>query len=208
MLIILSLFMLVYGIIDFVSTIFQYSTCSTFGNIYKFPLRRSILAWSLMVLGIFIFSITNLNRPVPKIKTLSPEIVATYSLDDVDVVKNPKSKTDIDITKYNALVVSHTTGTITQTQSAYKGGKIVLHDKSMAEYTIDEVRQSKTVTEPTFKRIKQRTTVTNRKRIENKNNNWLFFNFGVDDLSDKVTYKTILYVPYSSSVAQEAQKSN
>lgn len=205
MLIILSLFMLVYGIIDFASTIFQYST---FGNIYKFPLRRSILALSLMVLGIFIISITNLNRPAPKIETLSPEIVATYSLDDVDVVKNPKSKTDIDITKYNALVVSHTTGTVTQTQSAYKGGKIVLHDKSMTEYTIDEVRQSKTVTEPTFKRIKQRTTVTNRKEIENKNNNWLFFNFGVGDLSDKVTYKTILYVPYSSSVAQEAQKSN
>jgi len=81
------------------------------------------------------------------------------------------------LTQYNALVVSHTKGLIKTATDAYKGGKIVLHDGKETEYEIEEVRESSTVTEPTFKLIETRTKY--------KNSNW----------PDDVQIKVVLLLP-------------
>ena len=70
-----------------------------------------------------------------------------FALRDVDIVKNVTTTTDVDIAHYGI----GTTGTITQYETAYTGGAIILHDEAGTRYTISEVRQSATVTEPEFR---------------------------------------------------------
>lgn len=70
-----------------------------------------------------------------------------FALREVDIVKNVTTTTDVDLAHY----VIGTTGTITQYETAYTGGAIILHDDAGTRYTIREVRQSATVTEPEFR---------------------------------------------------------
>ena len=70
-----------------------------------------------------------------------------FALRDVDIVKNVTTTTDVDLVHYGI----GTTGTITQYETAYTGGAIILHDEAGTRYTIAEVRQSATVTEPEFR---------------------------------------------------------
>ena len=70
-----------------------------------------------------------------------------FALRDVDIVKNVTTTTDVDLAHYGI----STTGTITQYETAYTGGAIILHDEAGTRYTIREVRQSATVTEPEFR---------------------------------------------------------
>lgn len=70
-----------------------------------------------------------------------------FALREVDIVKNVTTTTDVDLAHY----VVRTTGTITQYETAYTGGAIILHDEAGTRYTIKEVRQSATVTEPEFR---------------------------------------------------------
>ena len=70
-----------------------------------------------------------------------------FALRDVDIVKNVTTTTDVDLVHYGI----GTTGTITQYETAYTGGSIILHDEAGTRYTIEEIRQSATVTEPEFR---------------------------------------------------------
>lgn len=70
-----------------------------------------------------------------------------FALREVDIVKNVTTTTDVDLAHYGV----STTGTITQYETAYTGGAIILHDEAGTRYTISEVRQSATVTEPEFR---------------------------------------------------------
>lgn len=70
-----------------------------------------------------------------------------FALREVDIVKNVTTTTDVDLAHYGV----STTGTITQYETAYTGGAIILHDEAGTRYTIREVRQSATVTEPEFR---------------------------------------------------------
>ena len=62
-------------------------------------------------------------------------------------IKNVTTTTDVDLSHYGV----GTTGTITQYETAYTGGAIILHDEAGTRYTIEEVRQSAAVTEPEFR---------------------------------------------------------
>lgn len=132
--------------------------------------------YAIIVIGI-IFLILHpfANNMFPDTETVGPKVVQTYKMTDVDIVKN--NITEFELTQYNALVVSHTKGLIKTATDAYKGGKIILHDGKETEYEIEEVRESSTVTEPTFKMIETRTKYKN------------------SDIKDDVKIKVVLVLP-------------
>ena len=70
-----------------------------------------------------------------------------FALREVDIVKNVTTTTDVDLAHYGV----GTTGTITQYETAYTGGAIILHDEAGTRHAIREVRQSATVTAPEFR---------------------------------------------------------
>ena len=106
--------------------------------------------YAIIVIGIiFLLLHPFADNMFPETETVGPKVVQTYKMTDVDIVKN--NTTEFELTQYNALVVSQTKGLIKTATDAYKGGKIILHDGKETEYEIEEVRESSTVTEPTFK---------------------------------------------------------
>lgn len=138
--------------------------------------RDIVSGYSIIAFGLFCLMISPFaNNIFPEQETIGPKVVQTYKMTDVDIVKN--NTTEFELTQYNALVVSHTKGLIKTATDAYNGGKIVLHDKKETEYEIEEVRESSTVTEPTFKLIETRTKYKN------------------SDLPEDVQIKVVLLLP-------------
>lgn len=132
--------------------------------------------YAIITVGIiFLIMYPFANNIFPEKETVGPKVVQTYKMTDVDIVKN--NTTEFELTQYNALVVSHTKGLIKTATDAYKGGKIILHDGKETEYEIEEVRESSTVTEPTFKLIETRTKYKN------------------SDIKDDVKIKVVLVLP-------------
>lgn len=144
--------------------------------------RDIVTGYSIIAFGIVCLTISPFaNNIFPEKETVGPKVVQTYKMTDVDIVKN--NTTEFELTQYNALVVSHTKGLIKTATDAYKGGKIVLHDKKETEYEIEEVRESSTVTEPTFKLLETRTKY--------KNSDW----------PDDVQIKVVLLLPQKTEEA-------
>lgn len=85
---------------------------------------------------------------------LTPKVVKTYTLNDVDISK--KSSVSFDITEENLGVWKHTQGRLNLATQAYKGGTII-DRKTQKSYKIDEVRESKSVKEPVFQIIEKKT---------------------------------------------------
>lgn len=132
--------------------------------------------YAIIVIGIiFLLPHPFADNMFPETETVGPKVVQTYKMTDVDIVKN--NTTEFELTQYNALVVSQTKGLIKTATDAYKGGKIILHDGKETEYEIEEVRESSTVTEPTFKMIETRTKYKN------------------SDIKDDVKIKAVLVLP-------------
>lgn len=115
--------------------------------LYEPGYRRGLVAGCLaMIVGlVMVFGWMNHDEfafPYENVKRSQ-----VFALREVDIVKNVTTTTDVDLAHYGV----STTGTITQYETAYTGGAIILHDEAGTRYTIREVRQSATVTEPEFR---------------------------------------------------------
>lgn len=87
--------------------------------------------------------------------------LVTYKLTDVEIIKNKAKETNVDISRYNLLVVSGETSTIKEIETAYTGGTFILENGQRVE--IEEVRHSAKIIEPEFK-----ATYTYEKLVDNK----------------------------------------
>lgn len=160
------------------------------GMMFQERFLKSLLCWAGAILCSTYF--TEVVRPMNQVIVHPIQVIGEYTLDEVDVEKNPETTTEVDLTMYNALIIKDVQGTFTQTQRAFKGGSIYLHDENMTELKIDVVRQSMDVKQPTFKRTAKVTETIER--------------FPVSRTLEETEYKLILYVPYQENFESEAQK--
>lgn len=153
-----------------------------------------LLAFTLLI-GMFVFIKL---VPQPQYETITPRIVKSYTMQEVDVVKNKVSKTVVDSEEVNLFFWKNGKVTYEHISSSYTGGKVILHDGKQTEFKIKEVRQSKSVKEPTFQLIEKGKKVVNQSEMKKAG----------FETKDELEEEMVLVVPIQENTTEEAQQNN
>ena len=161
------------------------------------PLTVFLISFTLLVV-----LATHVTQP--KYKILKPKVVGTYTLRDVVVKSDLVEPISIDLQAWHYLTKEELYDIFNKTKQSYTGGKIILRDKTMTEYEIDEVLQTSTVTEPTFKRIKYERIMINKQEFDSA---YLRLNLNKNMYPYK-KYKVYLYMPPDSKSLEERTRTD
>lgn len=153
-----------------------------------------LLAFTLLIVMFVFIKLV----PQPQYETITPRIVKSYTMQEVDVVKNKVSKTVVDSEEVNLFFWKNGKVTYGHISSSYTGGKVILHDGKQTEFKIKEVRQSKSVKEPTFQLIEKGKKVVNQSEMKKAG----------FETKDELEEEMVLVVPIQENMTEEAQQNN
>ena len=153
-----------------------------------------LLAFTLLIVMFVFIKLV----PQPQYETITPRIVKSYTMQEVDVVKNKVSKTVVDSEEVNLFFWKNGKVTYEHISSSYTGGKVILHDGKQTEFKIKEVRQSKSVKEPTFQLIEKGKKVVNQSEMKKAG----------FETKDELEEEMVLVVPIQENMTEEAQQNN
>ena len=162
---------------------------------YKGAICFIILLSFTLSLGMFMFIKL---VPQPQYEIITPRIVKSYTMQEVDVVKNKVSKTVVESEEVNLFLWKNGKVTYEHISSSYTDGKVILHDGKQTEYKIKEVRQSKSVKEPTFQLIEKGKKVVNQSEMKKAG----------FETKDELEEEMVLVVPIQENTTEEAQQNN
>lgn len=162
---------------------------------YKGAICFIILLAFTLLLGMFVFIKL---VPQPQYEIITPRIVKSYTMQEVDVVKNKVSKTVVESEEVNLFLWKNGKVTYEHISSSYTDGKVILHDGKQTEYKIKEVRQSKSVKEPTFQLIEKGKKVVNQSEMKKAG----------FETKDELEEEMVLVVPIQENMTEEAQQNN